>query len=149
MDRLTRERRSWNMSRITNRNTKPELSVRSLLHQLGFRFRLHRQGLPGSPDIVLPRFRTVVFVHGCFWHRHCGCRFAYEPKSRISFWRKKFARNLERDREVRKLLRKLEWHVLIVWECELRAPLKLSKRLQRALRLLDPFRTKNRLSPSS
>ena len=85
IDKISTERRSWNMSRIRSRDTKPELAVRSVIHRSGYRFRLHRNDLPGKPDIVLPRFKTVIFVHGCFWHRHPRCRFAYEPKSRRIF----------------------------------------------------------------
>jgi len=87
MDNLTKEKRSWNMSRIKGKDTKPELYVRSILHSLGYRFRLHRKDLPGKPDIVLPKYQTVIFVHGCFWHRHQGCKLAYNPKSRIYFYR--------------------------------------------------------------
>ncbi len=104
MDSLTDDQRSWNMSRIKGRNTKPELAVRSLLHRKGFRFRLHRKDLPGIPDIVLPRFMTIILVHGCFWHRHSGCRYAYIPKSRAEFWQEKFVKNVNRDEEVRKAL---------------------------------------------
>ena len=129
VDRITKEHRSWNMSRIKNRNTLPEIAVRSMLHRLGLRFRLHRKDLPGSPDIVLPRFRTAVFVHGCFWHRHKGCRFAYQPKSRVLFWQSKFENNVKRDREKQSALRRLGWQVLVVWECELKSPSKLTKRL--------------------
>lgn len=118
MDTLSEEKRSWNMSRIRSRDTKPELIVRRLLHRMGYRFRLHRKDLPGSPDIVLPRDRTVIFVHGCFWHRHEGCRCAYNPKSRVDFWQKKFLQNVERDRKVRHELKNLGWRVLVVWECE-------------------------------
>ncbi len=117
MDTLTKERRSWNMSRIRGSNTSPELAVRSLLHRMGYRFRLHRRDLPGKPDIVLPKYKTVIFVHGCFWHRHRGCRFAYTPKSRIEFWEAKFAENLDRDRRARRELLKQGWRVVIVWEC--------------------------------
>lgn len=130
MDRLTKQHRSWNMSRIRGRDTSPELAVRTLLHRLGFRFRLHRRSLPGRPDIVLPRFRTVVFVHGCFWHRHKNCQFAYIPKSRRDFWSAKFRDNLRRDAEVTQELAIAGWHVLVVWECELRDVPKLSERLQ-------------------
>ena len=133
-DRLSEERRSWNMSRIRGKDTAPERAVRSLLHQLGFRFRLHRKDLPGHPDIVLPRYRSVVMVHGCFWHRHPGCKFAYEPKSRVDFWERKFKRNVERDREVREQLEHLGWSVLVVWECELRDIDALAKKLRRELR---------------
>lgn len=118
MDSLTREQRSWNMSRIKNRDTKPELIVRSLLHRKGYRFRLHRNDLPGKPDIVLPRFKKIIFVQGCFWHRHQGCRYAYNPKSRVNFWQDKFSRNVKRDQEVQKALLQLGWQVYVIWECE-------------------------------
>ena len=130
-DRLSREHRSWNISRIRGRDTRPEVAVRSMLHRLGLRFRLHRKDLPGKPDIVLPGRQTVVFVHGCFWHRHPGCRFAYEPKSREAFWREKFQQNVERDQRNQRALRKCGWRVIIVWECELRDPRKLCRRLAR------------------
>jgi DNA mismatch endonuclease (patch repair protein) len=134
MDRLTKAERSWNMSRIRGRDTSPERAVRSILHRLGYRFRLHSRKLPGRPDVVLPRYKTVVFVHGCFWHRHSGCPFAYTPKSRIEFWSQKFAANVERDRLASKQLRALGWRVLVVWECELRDARALSQRLDRELR---------------
>ena len=121
-DRLSRERRSWNMSRIGSRDTTPELLVRSTLHRAGYRFRLHSKQLPGRPDIVLPKYRTVVFVHGCFWHRHSRCRFAYTPKSRVAFWREKFASNVERDRRNARELRSLGWKVVTVWECQADRP---------------------------
>ena len=117
-DRLTRERRSWNMGRIGGKDTKPEIVVRQILHRLGFRFRLHRNDLPGRPDIVLPRFRTVIFVHGCFWHRHEGCKYAYVPKTRVPFWVAKFAGNVKRDEVHSRELRAKGWRVLTVWECE-------------------------------
>lgn len=120
MDRISSEHRSWNMSRIHSGNTKPEIIIRSLLHRMGYRFRLHRKDLPGKPDIVLPRYRIVIFVHGCFWHRHSGCRYAYTPKSRINFWKEKFSRNIERDHEAKDKLEILNWKVLTVWECETR-----------------------------
>ena len=120
MDTLTREHRSWNMSRIRSRNTKPEQAVRSALHQLGFRFRLSTgQRVFGRPDVVLPKYRTAIFVHGCFWHRHAKCRFCYTPKSRTQFWRRKFSANQRRDREVRRRLRREGWRVVIIWECQL------------------------------
>ena len=129
-DTLSREKRSWNMSRIRNRDTKPELVVRSMLHRLGYRFRLHRPDLPGRPDIVLPKYHTVVFVHGCFWHRHRKCRFAYSPKSRINFWQNKFKQNVARDKKVRSQLESLGWHVVVIWECETRCPARLRMSLQ-------------------
>lgn len=130
-DLLSTELRSLNMSRIKSRDTRPELFVRSLLHRMGYRFRLHRSDLPGKPDIVLPRHKLIIFVHGCFWHRHKGCRFAYTPKSRVEFWECKLGGNVERDIRVRKTLRKLGWRVVIVWECELRNAAKLEARLRR------------------
>jgi len=122
MDRISREHRSWNMSRIRGRDTKPEKAVRSLLHRMGYRFRLHGRDLPGRPDIVLPKHRTVIFVHGCFWHRHRGCKYAYTPKSRVGFWAKKFRANRLRDRRNEISLRERGWNVLVVWECELEDP---------------------------
>lgn len=118
MDILTRERRSQVMSRIRGRNTKPEMLVRRTAHALGLRFRLHRKDLPGSPDIVFPARKTALFVHGCFWHRHDGCRFAYVPKSNATFWSKKFERNVERDREAMDGLRRAGWRPVVIWECE-------------------------------
>jgi len=128
-DRLTVRERSWNMSRIRSKDTKPEIAVRSLLHRMGYRFRLHRRDLPGKPDIVLPKHRTVVLVHGCFWHRHKGCKYAYIPRSRVDFWEKKFAENVERDNRNRKDLRREGWKVIVVWECQLRDPNRLVMRL--------------------
>jgi DNA mismatch endonuclease, patch repair protein len=133
MDRLTKEHRSWNMSRIRGKDTSPEHAVRSLLHRLGFRFRLHQRSLPGTPDIVLSRYRTVIFVHGCFWHQHKKCQFAYSPKSRRAFWAAKFRNNQRRDARLLKELENTAWHVLVVWECELRSAAQLSKRLEAAL----------------
>ena len=120
MDRLTKEKRSWNMSRITSKNTGPEIKVRSFLHKEGFRFTLNRKNLPGSPDIVLPRYKCVVFVHGCFWHRHSGCKYSYTPKSRVVFWNKKFSTNVARDKQVQCQLRHLGWSVIVLWECEIK-----------------------------
>ena len=121
-DKLSPERRSWNMSRIKSRNTGPELIVRSALHRLGYRFRLHRRDLPGSPDIVLPRHRTVIFVHGCFWHRHRGCRQTTTPRTRTEFWKEKFAANVERDKKKTRQLEKLGWRVVVIWGCETSDP---------------------------
>ena len=134
VDILTPPQRSELMSRIRSRNTKPELAVRSLLHGMGFRFRLHREDLPGRPDIVLPKYKTVVQVHGCFWHRHDGCRFAYDPKTRAEFWQQKFLGNVERDRRTTLELERLDWRVVVVWECELRKVEELAGRLETELR---------------
>ncbi|MGV6872366.1 very short patch repair endonuclease [Pseudochelatococcus sp. B33] len=121
-DTLSPLARSERMSRIRDRDTKPELRVRRLLHSLGYRFRLHRRDLPGSPDIVLPRHHAVIFVHGCFWHRHDdpNCRLARMPKSRLDFWGPKLASNQVRDERVRQSLIALGWRVLVVWECEIK-----------------------------
>jgi DNA mismatch endonuclease (patch repair protein) len=121
------------MSRIRGENTRPELFVRSLLHNLGYRFRLNRKDVPGKPDIVLPKYRTAVYVHGCFWHRHDGCTFAYTPKSNLEFWKKKFARNVERDAEVASKLSETGWNQMVIWECETRDPVALSRRIKRTL----------------
>lgn len=138
VDRLSKAHRSWNMSRIRSRDTKPELRVRSLVHRLGYRFRLQARQLTGKPDLVLPRYRTAIFVHGCFWHRHPGCRFAYNPRSRVEFWQAKFARNVERDAEVRTALEAAGWQVVVIWECETTAEEQLREVLQERLPPRDP-----------
>jgi DNA mismatch endonuclease (patch repair protein) len=125
------------MSRIRSRNTKPEIIVRSALHRLGYRFRLHSSALPGHPDIVLPKYRTVILVHGCFWHHHSGCRFAYSPKSRRAFWRAKFLATQERDRRTTRLLKEAGWRVLVIWECQTRDLDGLARQLN-TLTLLRP-----------
>ncbi len=135
MDSLTPERRSWLMSRVAQKNTKPELIVRRIAHGLGYRFRLHRRDLPGTPDLVFPRLRLAVFVHGCFWHRHLGCRLASTPKSRPEFWEPKFTANVERDRRKEEQLQAVGWDVKTVWECETRDPARLTKRMLGMLRL--------------
>ena len=128
MDTLSTERRSWNMSRIRSRNTKPERIVRSMLHGMGYRFRLHVKSMPGTPDLVLPKYKTVIFVHGCFWHRHPGCKFAYTPKSRIEFWMKKFECNIASHKNAVQQLSDLGWQVIVIWECELSDPDALRER---------------------
>lgn len=133
MDRLTPNQRSENMSRIRAKDTRPERVVRSALHRLGYRFRLHRKDLPGTPDIVLPKHRLVIFVHGCFWHRHPGCRLAYVPKTRPAFWSDKFATNRQRDRRHGAALERLGWRVVVIWECETSSLDSLSIKLHRAL----------------
>ena len=112
----------------------PELIVRSLLHRAGYRFTVNgpkNKQLPGKPDIVLPKYKTVIFVHGCFWHRHKGCKGATTPKTRTEWWQAKFDRNVSNDKRHVRELRKLGWHVLTVWECELPKPEKVLKRLER------------------
>lgn len=137
MDKLTPEHRSWNMQRIKSRDTKPELIVRSILHRMGYRFRLHRKDLPGKPDIVLSKYKTVIFVHGCFWHRHEGCKLAYTPKSRIDFWQKKFQSNIERDQRVVSKLIEMGWQVLIIWECEVKKKECVIERIDKYLKGLS------------
>lgn len=132
-DWLTPEARSRVMASIGGKNTRPELLVRRLLHSMGYRFRLHRRDLPGTPDIVLPGRRKVIFVHGCFWHGHPGCRFATRPATRQEFWAEKIDRNQRRDRVAVARLRRLGWSVAIVWECSLRRPEHLTARLHRFL----------------
>jgi len=120
MDKLTSEKRSWNMSRIRGSNTRPELIVRSILHKMGYRFRIHDKKLPGKPDIVLPKYKAAIFVHGCFWHRHPECKYAYTPKSRTDFWNEKFVANIQRDKKNLLQLREAGWLAIIVWECEIK-----------------------------
>jgi len=118
MDVVDRATRSRMMSGIRGKDTKPELAVRSFLHRAGMRFRLHAK-LPGKPDLVLPRYRTVVFVHGCFWHRHEGCRYATTPASNAGFWQEKFTGNVRRDERVKRQLEEEGWRVETVWACQL------------------------------
>jgi DNA mismatch endonuclease (patch repair protein) len=116
----SKETRSYNMSQIKGKDTKPELLVRKYLHAHGLRYRLHSTGLPGKPDIVLPKYKTVVFVHGCFWHRHEGCRYFVVPKTRTEFWMNKIGRNVANDEKQRAALEAAGWRVLTIWECELK-----------------------------
>lgn len=127
MDRISRERRSANMAAIRGRDTGPELAVRRILRSLGIGYRLHGRGLPGRPDIVMHGRRSIIFVHGCFWHRHERCRYAYSPKSREDFWESKFAGTVARDLRNLRLLRESGWSVLVIWECET-ADVKVTKR---------------------
>jgi len=128
-DTLTPEERSERMSRVRDRGGEAEMTVRRLVHSLGYRYRLHVSGLPGKPDILLPRHRKIIFVHGCFWHRHEDCRLARLPKSRLDFWLPKLRRNRERDMDVIRKLSGLGWSVLVVWECEVRDRGKLIEKL--------------------
>ena len=118
VDKATRSRM---MSRIGSKNTRPEIIVRSAIHRQGFRFRLHQKDLPGSPDIVLPKWNTVVVVHGCYWHRHSGCRLAYEVKSNADRWNRKFAANIDRDQRNYAALNEQGWNVVVAWECATRS----------------------------
>lgn len=132
-DTISSEQRSRNMSRIKSRDTKPEILVRSLLHRAGFRFRLHAKELPGKPDIVLPKYKTVIFVHGCFWHQHPGCSRATMPSTRTEYWQPKLKANASRDKLHRATLIDLGWEVRVVWECETGNLPKLSEKLTRIL----------------
>ena len=118
-DRISEEHRSWNMSRIRGKDTKPEIVLRSLMHRAGFRFRLHDKKLPGKPDLVLPKHKTAIFVNGCYWHRHQGCSKATTPKTNTAFWMKKFEETVERDGRKKSELIERGWRVVTVWECEL------------------------------
>jgi DNA mismatch endonuclease, patch repair protein len=134
VDSLSTIRRSWNMSRIRSRDTQPELLVRSLLHQLGYRFTVNgplNRSLPGRPDIVLPKHHRVVFVHGCFWHQHRGCIDCSRPQTNSAYWSDKLQRNVRRDRRNLIALRRLGWEVIIVWECETRDIDTLAARFRR------------------
>lgn len=126
-DVVDQQTRSRMMAGIKGRDTKPELAVRSYLHATGLRFRLHDKRLPGRPDIVLPRYRTVVFVHGCFWHRHPGCRYATTPASRCDFWISELAANVSRDRQSAVSLAARGWNVITIWECETRDAAQLDQ----------------------
>lgn len=121
-DTLTQTQRSEQMARVRHKDTKPELAVRRLVHSLGYRFRLHRSDLPGKPDLVFPGRGKVIFVHGCFWHRHNGCPNTRLPKSRLDFWRPKLEANKLRDTKHKRKLTKLGWKYLVVWECEVGKP---------------------------
>ncbi len=119
-DRISPEWRSWAMSRVRSKDTSPEMRVRSHMHRSGYRYRLHVRDMPGAPDIVMPRYRTVVFVNGCFWHRHPGCRRASTPKTNTAFWERKFKNNVVRDEGVHAALQRDGWTVVVVWECQTR-----------------------------
>ena len=118
MDKISKEKRSWNMSRIRSKDTKPEKLLRSRLHKLGYRFRLHSKNLPGKPDIVFSKFKTVVFVHGCFWHGH-NCSFAHMPKSNTAFWQNKIEINKKRDKKRTRQIKSAGWNSVVVWECQI------------------------------
>ncbi|MEA3221596.1 MAG: DNA mismatch endonuclease Vsr [Thermodesulfobacteriota bacterium] len=129
MDVFSREKRSQIMSRVSGKNTKPELVVRSLLHNMGYRFRLHRNDLPGKPDITLPKYKKIIFVHGCFWHGHIDCPRAKRPTTNKIFWNEKLNKNIERDKITVNNLKSLGWDVLTVWTCEVKDTEKLRNKL--------------------
>lgn len=131
-DRLSKKERSRIMSRIRGKDTAPEKQVRSLLHSMGYRFRLHVKELPGKPDIVLPKHKKVIFVHGCFWHGHEGCVRASRPTTNIDFWNDKINRTIARDKDTQTKLRALGWQVLIIWQCQIR-------KIEVANRILSSF----------
>lgn len=140
-DNLTKEQRKKAMSRVRQQDTKPEKIVRSLLHRLGFRFRKNVSSIVGKPDIVLPKYKTVIFVHGCFWHQHKNCRKSARPISNADFWNTKLDKNVERDKKIAQLLKKAGWKIITVWECELKHMEKLEKKLLR--NLLDNRKQEN------
>lgn len=133
MDVFSSEKRSWIMSRVRGRDTKPKVLVRSIVHRLGYRFRLHRKDLPGCPDIVLPGHKKVIFVHGCFWHGHLRCKRATRPTTNTDFWDKKLDLNIDRDKRFQDELKSMGWRFLVVWQCETRDLEKLLQRLERFL----------------
>ena len=125
------EARSRGMAAVQNKNTKPEIAVRRVLHRMGYRFRLHVRDLPGNPDVVLPRHKVCIFVHGCFWHQHSGCSRATVPSSNTEFWRSKFEKNVARDSFVQSELKRLGWRVCVVWTCLVKDEVKLEKILRK------------------
>jgi DNA mismatch endonuclease (patch repair protein) len=125
--------RSDMMRAVRRENTKPEMQARRVAHSLGLRFRLHRRDLPGTPDLVFPKLHTVIFVHGCFWHRHLACAKASTPKTRTEFWQAKFGSNVARDARVATELRDRGWRVIVLWECETTNPVQLRRRLRKHL----------------
>jgi len=132
MDTVTAEKRSAIMRTVKAENTKPEIAVRKLAHRLGYRFRLHRKDLPGKPDLVFPKYKTALFVHGCFWHWH-GCKRSRMPATNTEYWEQKINKNMKRDQRVRRQLRKIGWRTLVVWECQIGESEKIARRLQHAL----------------
>ncbi|MDQ1769959.1 very short patch repair endonuclease [Labilibaculum euxinus] len=134
-DTHSKETRSYNMSRIKGKNTKPELVVRRFLFANGFRYRLHAKNLPGKPDIVLPKYKTVIFVNGCFWHGHQNCKYFVPPKTRTEWWLQKITNTQKRDRQAKTELQSLGWRVITIWECELK-PKKVEERLNALLSYL-------------
>lgn len=134
MDVHTKEQRSKNMAAIKSGNTKPEIIVRKLLFSLGYRYKLNNKELSGKPDIKLSKYKTVIFVHGCFWHQHENCKYAVMPKSNEEFWKNKLGGNVKRDKETKEKLLKMGWKILIIWECQLKDLNKLSEFLQANLK---------------
>lgn len=137
VDTVSVEVRSKMMGKVRSKNTEPELLVRSALHRMGLRFRIHRKDLPGRPDIILPRHRLAIFVHGCFWHRHLGCKHASTPNSNVAYWEAKFATTVSRDSRNRASLEQQGWTVVVIWECEARDGSRLQDILQQLPYKLD------------
>ena len=130
-DTISPKHRSWNMSRVRSKNTKPEIKIRSMLHAKGFRFRKNVKNLPGVPDIVLPKYKSIIFVHGCFWHQHKGCVKSHIPKSNVEFWTEKLGKNVVRDKKHNKELKQAGWRILTIWECEMKDLNKLERKLKK------------------
>jgi DNA mismatch endonuclease, patch repair protein len=136
-DVFSTEKRSWIMSQVRGQDTTPEIKVRSMTHRLGYRFRLHRKDLPGNPDLVFPSRKKVIFVHGCFWHGHNCSRGGRIPKTNTEYWSEKLSKNIERDRKNQEALRSLGWEILIIWECDLKAPDNVIYSINRYLSMND------------
>ncbi len=138
MDSITPEHRSWNMAQIKGKDTKIEVKVRQYLFSKGFRFRKNDKRFPGKPDVVLPKYKTVIFVNGCFWHRHQGCRLATTPKTNIEFWQNKFDKNIENDKKHNQQLIEMGWTPITIWECELKKDfVKVMEKIVQELKALD------------
>jgi len=133
-DIVSSKKRSEMMARVRSKDTGPEMRVRRAAHALGLRFRLYRRDLPGAPDLVFPKYRVALFVHGCFWHRHEGCSKAYTPKSRVDFRQEKFAANVERDARTAEKLRAMAWTPVVIWECETTDPERLAEIVEERIR---------------
>lgn len=146
-DIKTKEERSQNMAAIRSKDTKPEMLVRRFLHSAGFRYRLHDRKLPGCPDLVFPSLRTVIFIHGCFWHGHENCRYFRLPKSNEEFWRNKISRNIDRDAEARAELKKQYWNVIVIWECDLKNRSRREEILEEIAKELFDIRNQIYLRP--
>lgn len=134
VDHLTKDARSKNMAAIKSKNTSPELIVRKILFSEGYRYRIHDSKLPGKPDIVLKKYKTVIFVHGCFWHSHANCKRANMPKTNLDYWSNKISKNVDRDKEHYEELKEGEWKILIIWECQTKDREQVRKLLSKVLR---------------
>lgn len=142
MDIWSKEKRSLVMSKIRSKDTKPEIILRSELHKLGYRFRIHKKDLPGKPDIVLPKYKTVIFVHGCFWHYHKNCQEGRIPNTNSKFWKEKLFKNIERDKNHQSSCKNLGWKVLIIWECEIEKKLDgVIQKIKKTIKKQHPITT--------